>query len=87
MDTRLLKLAHHDSLGVRHWIIPGFQNSATLTPSRHTEKGWGPSFRWPDRDHRGEHTKAVDLDRHLVLARAAAHDLIWHATHDETELE
>jgi hypothetical protein len=86
VNVRLLKLARRDKRGIRSWVVPGFGNAARLTPSRYTPKGWGPSFHWPDRDQRGEHVKGVDLDRHRPLARAAAHDMLWHANYDNTEV-
>ena len=76
MDTSLLRLATRHRSGARSWTVPGYGNAAMLLPARLTLPSWGASFRWPAVDARGEHMRAVDLNRHLPLARLAARELI-----------
>lgn len=76
MNTDLLRLARK-CRGVRSWLVPGFDNAAQLFPSSRSPEGWGAVFRWPCRRHNGEQVvRSVDLDRHLVLARNAARELL-----------
>ncbi len=76
MNTKLLRLARRHR-GVRRWAVPGFGNCASLVPSHLTFTEWGTEFRWPARDdRRGEHLRAVDLNLHLKMAKAAARELV-----------
>ena len=84
MNTDLLRLARKHR-GVRSWAVPGFGNPAQLIPSKHAFRGFGATFRWPGyRDYTDGHggsarelvVFAVDLNRHLVMARRAARELL-----------
>lgn len=73
----LLRAGRRHRSGTRTWIIPGYDNAASLVPAAFSYLG-EVTFHWPDVEPANGHEfrQGVSLRRNRNLAKAAARRMI-----------